>query len=138
MEIQSCIKSFMFIKHGNCCLFFRYILFTVLFHSFSSSLALLPACWRLLNTNEKEESVYTKDRGNSVSRHRRFFFKETFILVCPTFGTFSLRKLLNTRYIDTPITLYIIFVIKIFVMLAESRNSRKYCSPKIWSYTVNK
>ena len=60
-----------------------------------------------------------------------FFLKRHF-----SFGTFSLCKLLNTRYIDTPITSYIIFVIKIFVMHAESRNSRKYCSPKIWSYTV--
>ena len=60
-----------------------------------------------------------------------FFKRHSF-----SFGTFSLRKLLNTRYIDTPITSYIIFVIKIFVMHAESRNSRKYCSPKIWSYTV--
>ena len=52
------------------------------------------------------------------------------------FGTFPLRELLNTRVISTRPLLRIIFVIKIFVMHAESRNSRKYCSLKIWSYTV--
>ena len=133
------LKNFMFIRLGNCCIFFRSILLTVLLRSFSSALALLPACWWL--QYKKRESVYTKDRGNSVSRHGRFFFLffffenkliETFII----FGTFSLRELLNTRVISTRPLLRIIFVIKIFVMHAESRNSRKYCSTKIWSYTV--
>ena len=99
------LKNFMFIRLGNCCIFFRSILFTVLFRSFSSALALLPACWRL--QYEKRESVYTKDRGNSVSRQGRFFFFFLNKLIeTLSSGIFPLRELLNTRqcYIDTPIT----------------------------------
>ena len=98
----------MFIRLGNCCIFFRSILSTVLFRSFSSALALLPACWQL--QCKKRESVYTKDRGNSVSRQGRFFFFffENKLIETLSSGTFSLRELLNTRqcYIDTPITSY--------------------------------
>ena len=46
----------------------------VLFCSFSSALALLPACWRL--QYKKRESVYTKDRVGirSVDMDVFFFF----------------------------------------------------------------
>ena len=135
VEIQPCIKEFHVYKTRQLLSLCAGILFTVLFRLFSSALALLPACWQ-----EEEICLCKGVRGDSVSRHRRsfiFFFVEnkpieTIIL----FGTFSLCELLNIHVISTRPLLHIIFVIKIFVMHAESRNSRKYCSPKIWSYMV--
>ena len=74
VEIQSFIKEFHVYKARQLLYFLQEFTFTVPFRSFSSALALLPACWRL--QYKKRESVYTKDRGNSVSRHgRSFFFK---------------------------------------------------------------